>query len=321
MKSPFLTYVAEQMRVKRYAKRTIESYIYWIAMFIRFNQMKHPVELGQKQVDSFLSHLAVEKNVAPATQASALNALAYLYRDIVGIPLPESLNFHRSASNRKLPVVLTVQEVKRLIEATEPSYLLPISLLYGSGLRLLELVRLRVQDIDFDYKCLRVWNGKGGKHRTVTLCPDLYPDLRLQIETCRQFWQQDLNNPEYSGVWLPHRLRQKYESAAKTLAWQYLFSATKLSIDPESKLLRRHHVNERQIQRAVKQAANKAKLEKNVTPHTLRHSFATHLLQSGADIRTVQSQLGHNDIRTTQIYTHILQQGGNCVTSPLSQLN
>ena len=319
-KSPFLQYIIEIMREKRYAKRTIEAYIYWVKFYINFHHKQHPAQLNDSDVEVFLSFLVNKRKVAAQTQASALNALSFLYKVIIKKPLTLKLNFVRSQRQQKLPVVLTVDEVKHLLEHINANYSLLTSLLYGSGLRLMEATRLRVKDIDFDYHCVRVWNGKGGKHRVVTLANELENPIHSQIVKVKQFLQLDLNNTLFAGVWMPNALGLKYPSANKSLNWQYLFPSAKLSIDPESQKLRRHHINEKQIQRNVTFAASKACIDKRVTPHTLRHSFATHLLQSGADIRTVQDQLGHADLRTTQIYTHILQRGGNSVVSPLSRL-
>ena len=226
----------------------------------------------------------------------------------------------KSSRQAKLPVVLTHEEVKRLFALINAKHKLVVSILYGSWLRLMEAVRLRVKDVDFDFSCLKIWNGKGGKHRVVTLAPELHPALRSQIVLVEQYLNSDLAHPDYAGVYLPNRLRIKYQGAIRTLPWQDLFPSIKLAIDPESKLFRRHHCDETTVQKSVRTAAANAKIQKHVTPHTLRHSFATHLPQSGADIRTAQDQLGHADVRTTQIYTHILQHGGNSVNSPLSRV-
>lgn len=320
MKSEFLRYITAYMQERRYAKRTIETYCHWIVAYIRFFKNQHPSALGDAEVQQFLSFLVNQKNVAAKTQATALNALSFLYKHIVGKELSLSLDFVRSNRQQKLPVVLTRTEVTELFKQLEGNHHLVCQLLYGSGLRLMEAVRLRVQDIDFDYSCLRVWNGKGGKHRVVTLAPETHSALKSQIETAKTFLQIDLTKDDFAGVWMPHRLRVKYQGANKALGWQYLFGSVKRSVDPETGLTRRHHIDEKQVQRQIRKATKAAGIEKHVTPHTLRHSFATHLLQSGADIRTVQDQLGHADLRTTQIYTHILQRGGNSVVSPLSRL-
>ncbi|WP_096087822.1 integron integrase [Agaribacterium haliotis] len=318
MPSDFLKSVSKHMYKRRYSKRTIENYVIWIKRFINYHNKRHPKDLDQSHIEAFLSFLVLERNVAAQTQAQALNAIAYLYKDILNSPLTMELNFVKSSAPRKLPVVLTVAEVRSFLEAVSPQFQLPCFLLYGSGLRLMECVRLRVHDLDFDYNCIRIWNGKGGKHRMVTLAPEIKTRLKQQIDLTRSYWVQDINQARFDGVWLPYALRHKYQHANKELGWQYLFASYKLSTDPETQSLRRHHIDESSLQKAIRAAAKKTNINKNITAHTLRHSFATHLLQNGADIRTVQDQLGHVDVRTTQIYTHILQRGANCVPSPLS---
>lgn len=320
MKSLFLQAISEHMYKRRYSKRTIQTYLRWIAAFIRFHDMRHPSTMGDTEVEQFLNYLVNQRDVAANTQAIALNALVFMYRDFIQNPLSQKLDFVSSQKKTKLPIVLTRTEVKRFLEHCPVQHHLACSLMYGSGLRIMETVRLRVQHIDFDYKCIQVIDGKGGKNRVVTLAPELFSAIRTQIELVQYTLARDNDNPSFSGVWMPHRLRDKYQSESKDLPWQYLFPAKDLSKDPESGLVRRHHIDEKQIQRAVRKTAKQAGIDKHVTPHTLRHSFATHLLQSGADIRTVQAQLGHSDVRTTQIYTHILQNGAHGVTSPLSNM-
>lgn len=320
MKSPFLTYVNEYMIARHYAKRTRETYLHWILGYIRFHKLTHPKELTANDVESFLSYLANSRNVSPATQGIALNALNFLYKEIIGAPLPESLRFARANKPRKLPVVLTEKETTIFFQYVPSTFKLICQLLYGSGLRQMEAVRLRVHDIDFHYLSLLVWNGKGGKHRRVTLAPELVESLKRQINKVKDYYLADIQNPQFAGVWLPNALSKKYPNAPRELGWQYLFPSSRLSTDPESNLLRRHHIHETGLRKAVKTAAREAQITKPVSCHTLRHSFATHLLQNGADIRTVQEQLGHNDLKTTQIYTHVLERGANSVTSPLSKL-
>ncbi len=271
-------------------------------------------------MEAFLSYLSNKKNVAPKTQAIALNALSFLYKDILEKPLTLDLNFNRSHIQTKLPSVLSIKEIKALLTLVNVNHLLQCQLMYGSGLRLMEVSRLRIQDIDFNYLSVNIWNGKGGKHRCVTLAEELVPALKVQIKQASTFYNHDIKHPDYAGVWLPFALAKKYPSAPKSLGWHYLFPSARLSVDSESNELRRHHINETVLRKSVKKAAKEAGIEKNVTCHTLRHSFATHLLQRGADIRTVQEQLGHTDLRTTQIYTHVLEHGANGVRSPLSDL-
>ena len=319
-KSPFLQSIYDEMLRRRYAKRTIETYLHWIKSYIVFHNKQHPSTLGDADVESYLDHLVLKRNVASATQSLVLNALNFLYKEILRKPLSLELMFVKSQKPRKLPVVLTRNEMGALLSSINSNYYLPAALMYGSGLRLMEAVRLRVKDIDFDYCCVRVWDGKGGKHRTVTLAHELKNKLALQIQKVEFFLTLDLTNANYSGVWLPHALRYKYLSASKSLNWQYLFPSDRLSHDPQDNQMRRHHIDESGLQKAIKSAAQKAGIRKQVSAHTLRHSFATHLLASGADIRTVQDQLGHTDVKTTQIYTHVLQMGGNAVRSPFSAL-
>ncbi|MEE2001403.1 integron integrase [Alkalimonas sp. MEB108] len=320
MVSPFLDHVAEFMTVRRYARRTVDTYIYWIRFYILFSKKQHPAKLGDADVELFLNYLANQRHVAPRTQATALNALSFLYSKVLQKPLSLNLEFNRSQVSPKLPVVLTRPEVAALLRLIDPKYKLIAQLMYGSGLRLMEAVRLRVQDIDYDYLSVMVWQGKGNKNRRVTLAPELVTSLKQQTQHVMQYFQADLANPDYAGVWLPFALARKNPSAPKQLGWHYLFPSIKLSLDPESKSIRRHHLDESCVRREIKIAARKAEIRKNVTCHTLRHSFATHLLESGADIRTVQEQLGHTDVRTTQIYTHVLNRGASGVKSPLSQL-
>ena len=320
MASPFLQYIAEFMYARRYAKRTVDSYVHWIKMYILFNKKQHPAQLTEQDVERFLSYLTNQRNVAPRTQASALNALSFLYKTVLQKPLSLNLNFNRSQLSPKLPVVLTRSEVVALLRVIEPRYKLLAQLMYGSGLRLMEAVRLRVHDIDYDYLSVMVWQGKGNKNRRTTLAAELAATLKQQTQFVLQYFQADLANPEYAGVWLPFALARKFPTASKELGWQYLFPSVQLSFDPDAKLLRRHHLDESCVRREIKIAAKKAGINRNVTCHTLRHSFATHLLESGADIRTVQEQLGHSDVRTTQIYTHVLNRGAAGVKSPLSQL-
>lgn len=320
MNSPFLSAIGEQMRLRRYAKRTIEAYCYWIKAFINYSDKKHPSKCHNTEVEMFLSYLANQKLVAPKTQALALNALVFLFREILENPLTLSLNFNRTTIQPKLPVVLTQYETLELLNNLPSSVALPCKLLYGSGLRLMEAVRLRVQDIDFDYLSIQIWHAKGGKHRRVTLARELVEPLKNQIATAKLVYEQDIVKKEYSGVWLPYALARRYPNAPKEFNWHYVFPSVQLSNDPESNQIRRHHINETGLQKAIKITSNKLAFQKRVTCHTLRHSFATHLLQRGADIRTVQEQLGHSDLRTTQIYTHVLEHGANGVRSPLSDL-
>jgi len=320
VKSPFLKSIENFMSARHYAKSTISAYLYWVKQYIYFHNKTHPELLGSDAVEAFLSHLVIDKNVASKTQSQALNALVFLYKQILEQPIDIDIRFKKSNKDRKLPTVLTRNEISQLLSQVSPDFLLQVQLMYGSGLRVTECLRLRYQDIDFQYLALRIWHGKGNKHRVVTLAKELVPILRHQQQTVRSYWKQDLNNPHFSGVQLNSALAKKYPSAPRELGWQFLFPSQRLSSDSRTGEIQRHHIHVKSLQRAVKQAAQKAHIEKQVSCHTLRHSFATHLLESGADIRTVQEQLGHSDVKTTQIYTHVLQSGANGVRSPLSNL-
>lgn len=320
MRSPFLQSIENYMLARQYSKRTIRVYLFWIRAFINFNNKQHPKALKHKHIESFLTYLAVERKVSVSTQKTALNALAYLYNKYLEQPLGDVSQFKRVKRQAKLPSVLSQSEVMGLLENIDLPYKLAIGLLYGSGLRLMELIRLRVKDIDCELKQLQVWNGKGRKHRLTTLAPELIPALKRQMQKVENYLAEDLDNDDYAGVWMPDALANKYQHANKSLGWHYLFPSNRLSVDPESGLIRRHHIDESGINKAIKKAAKKAGIIKAVSSHTLRHSFATHLLQNGADIRTVQQQLGHSDVKTTEIYTHVIKQGADGVQSPLSHL-
>lgn len=320
MSSPFLRSIEDFMMVRNYSRRTIKSYLYWIKAYIIFHKKQRPESLNQQHVEAFLTHLAVNRVVSPGTQGLALNALMFLYNKFLAKPLPELGAFRRAKPQQKLPVVLTRDEVSRLLLSLSSEHKLKCGMLYGSGLRRLELMRLRVQDIDFDNLSVRVWNGKGYKHRITTLAEQLVPALKKQINKVEKLFEEDKKVSGYDGVWLPYALARKYPNARFDLGWQFLFPSTKLSYEPGTKCLRRHHIHETSINKALRVARVKAGISKQVTSHTLRHSFATHLLEAGADIRTVQEQLGHSDVKTTEIYTHVLKRGARGVTSPLSNL-
>jgi len=318
-RSPFLDQVRDAIRTRHYSIRTEQAYIGWIRRFILFHNKQHPRELGETHVAEFLTHLAVKRKVSPNTQNQALNALVFLYKQIIRQPLGDILGAVRAKRPQRLPVVLTRDEVRRLFQHLDGPCWLPTCLLYGSGLRLMECLRLRVKDLDFDHRAITVRSGKGGKDRVVTLPDPCIVSLKRQLESVRNLHEKDLSDG-FGAVWLPYALERKYPQAPKAWGWQYVFPASKRSVDPRSGITRRHHLDDSCLQKAVKLAVRRAGIVKPASCHTLRHSFATHLLERGMDIRTVQEQLGHKDIRTTQIYTHVLQRGGNAVVSPLADI-
>ncbi|MCB1608302.1 MAG: integron integrase [Xanthomonadales bacterium] len=314
--SPFLQRVADAIRVRHYSRRTEGAYVGWVRRYILFHRMQHPDQLNEADVNRFLTHLAVDGNVSASTQNQALNALVFLYRVVLEKPLGELGDVVRAKPSRRLPVVLSQAEVRRVLSHLRGAHWLVTCLLYGSGLRLMEALRLRVKDLEFGQRAVIVRDGKGSKDRVVTLADELIEPLRRHLEGRRLLFEQDFA-AGVGSVHLPFALRRKYPNAERQWAWQYVFPARQLSDDPRSDQRRRHHLDESAIQKALQRALRAANIQKPASCHTLRHSFATHLLEAGADIRTVQEQLGHVDLRTTQIYTHVLQRGGNAVRSPL----
>lgn len=314
-----LDQVRERIRYLHYSIRTESAYVHWIRSFIVFHGLRHPRDLGQAEVEAFLSHLATERRVAAATHKQALSALMFLYEKVLDLRMPWLQQIGRPHSHRRLPVVLTPVEVSRVLSALDPGHQLLGQLLYGTGLRLMEGLRLRIKDIDFAHRAIVVREGKGGKDRTVMLPDRLIAPLKDHIKRVRLLWEQD-RQQGIEGVWTPAALDVKYQRVGQTWVWFWLFPARDLSTDPRSGLRRRHHVQDQTFQRAFRKAVQVCGLSKPATPHTLRHSFATHLLQARYDIRTVQELLGHSDVSTTMIYTHVLKVGGGGVQSPLDVL-
>jgi integron integrase len=311
---------AVRARIRRLglAIRTEKVYVDWIRRFILANGKRHPREMGEREVEWFLTELAVKGQVAAATQNQALSALLFLYREVLGQQLPWMENIRRAKRPERLPVVLSPEEVTRILDQMSGTAHLMASLLYGSGLRLMECVRLRAQDIDLVRREIMVRHGKGGKDRRTVLPASGVEALQRQLAEARAQHQRDLE-AGFGAVWLPGALERKYPNAATEWSWQYVFPARSRSVDPRSGVERRHHVDEKLLQRAVRTAVRSAQIDKPATCHTLRHSFATHLLESGSDIRTIQELLGHSDVSTTMIYTHVLNRGGAGVISPLDR--
>jgi integron integrase len=308
--------VHEVMRFKQFSLRTEETYWNWIRQFIFFHNKRHPREMGKAEIEAFLTHLAARRNVAVSTQNQALNALVFLYREVLHQPFDELGPVERPRRLPRLPVVLSRAEVDRLFDAMEGTTRLIAQLLYGTGLRLMEGLRLRVKDLDFERGQVAVHDGKGRKDRVTMLPEKLKPDLQQHLKRVHSLHRRDLAEG-LGRVWLPGALRVKYPNADREWAWQWVFPSQSVSVDPRSRLKRRHHLDPGTIDKAIRLAVAKAGIAKRVTSHTFRHSFATHLLQRGNDIRTIQELLGHADVSTTMIYTHVLRQGGLGVRSPL----
>lgn len=314
-----LDQVRDRVRALHYSIRTEGAYLDWIKRYILHFDKRHPRELEAVHVEQFLSWLAVEGRVSASTQNQAKSALLFLYREVLQIELPWLKDITQAKVPKRLPVVLTQQEVQVVLSRLSGTYLLMARLLYGSGMRLMECVRLRVKDIDFARQEIIVRDGKGGKDRVTMLPQVVVASLQAHLLKVRDLHEEDLTQG-FGEVYLPFALDKKYPNAGREWGWQYVFPSVKRSTDPRSGVVRRHHLDEKGLQRAIKQAVRDAGLVKPATPHTLRHSFATHLLQAGYDIRTVQELLGHSDVSTTMIYTHVLNKGGRGVASPLDGL-
>ncbi len=313
-----LEVVRERIQAKHYSRRTEEAYTNWIKKFVFFHHKQHPRDMGAPEVEAFLTDLAVNGKVSASTQTQALSALLFLYRDVLGIDLPWMDGLVRAKPSQRVPMVLSVNEIHRLMANLEGMYSLMARLIYGSGMRLMECVRLRVKDVDFDRLEVTVREGKGRKDRVTMLPQSLVPELQAHLKKVQVLFDMDRKD-DIPGVEMPDALAKKYPNAGKEWGWFWVFPASGLSDDPRTGIHRRHHIYEQNIQRAIRVGVKKAGIAKPATTHTLRHSFATHLLESGYDIRTIQELLGHSDVSTTMIYTHVLNKGGRGVVSPLDR--
>jgi len=308
--------VRDKITVKHYSIRTEQAYVEWTRRFVRFHGGANPEQLGAPEVEQFLTHLAVARQVAAPTQNQAKAALLFLYREVLGMPLPWLDGIESAKPSRHLPLVLSRGEVAALLCRFEGTHHLVARLLYGTGMRLLECLRMRVKDVDFSYRRVLVRDGKGAKDRVTVLPDKLIDDLQAHLARRRELHRAEVQSG-LGNVYVPMSLARKYPNAPREWGWQYVFAAAACSTDPRTGVIRRHHMSEQSFQRAFRQALRDAGIHKPATPHTLRHCFATHLLESGYDIRTVQELLGHTDVTTTMIYTHVLNRGGRGVVSPL----
>ena len=321
MSTRLLDEMRDLMRRRHYSIHTERAYLDWVKRYVRFHNMQSRDDLrhGEEKIEAFLTHLARDRQVAASTQSQAMNALVFLYKHVLEQPLSGEINADRARKQPRIPVVLTREETARVIALMSGVHQLIVKLLYGSGLRITECIRLRVQDVDLEMKALTVRNGKGGKDRITTFPEKLVQPLKEHLVRVKMIHGQDLEDG-YGQVYLPHALARKYPHADKDWRWQYVFPAGRRSTDPRSGQTRRHHLDPSPINKAIAKVVRQTGISKRVSAHTFRHSFATHLLQRGTDIRTIQALLGHTDISTTMIYTHVLQQGGHGVMSPLDDL-
>jgi integron integrase len=317
-KPKLLDEVRAAIRVRHYSIRTEHTYVGWIYRYIIFNNKRHPSEMGAAEINRFLSHLATHGNVAASTQNQALNALVFLYKHVLKQEIEDIGSMVRAKRPKQLPVVLSLNETALLLSHMTGIQRIMAELMYATGARIIELVRLRVKDIDFERNQITIREGKGEKDRTVPLPSELIDDLKLELEKVKRLHEKDLEEG-YGTVHLPYALARKYPNAAREWCWQYVFPSRQRSTDPRSGIVQRHHIYENVLQGAIKQATQKAGIPKMVHAHALRHSFATHLLEAGHDIRTVQELLGHADVRTTQVYTHVTHNGPQAVATPLTR--
>lgn len=313
-----LDLVRQRIRLKGHSIRTEKAYVSWIKRYILFHDKRHPEDMGKAEIEAFLSHLAMKLNVAPSTQNQAFNAILFLYNHVLQKDMPEDIDAFRAKKPQRLPTVMTREETMRVIRVMTGTHQMMGKIMYGSGLRVLECVRLRVKDVDFEMNQIVVRDGKGKVDRVTVLPEKVRPALKEHLEHVKRLHECDLSKG-FGRVYLPYALARKYKNANREWGWQYVFPAKSLSIDPRSAEKRRHHIHVSSIQKAVKYAVRIAGINKPVTCHTLRHSFATHLLEDGYDIRTIQELLGHKDVSTTMIYTHVLNKGGQAVRSPLDR--
>jgi integron integrase len=314
-----LDQMRERIRYKHYSLRTEKAYLFWVRRFIRFHGLKHPRSMGSPEIELYLSHLANTMKVSSSTHKQALAGILFLYREVLGVDLPWMGEIGRPKTSQHVPVVLSRAEVAALLECLPPEFWLVCAMLYGAGLRLQECLMLRIKDIDFTRHVIIIRNGKGAKDRVVMLPAPVEPALRTQIDLSRRLWGQD-RAAGVAGVEVPFALARKLRRAAEALSWHWLFPAASLSVDPRTGVTRRHHQYPQTVARALRQATIRARIEKRVTAHTLRHSIATHLLDSGVDIRRVQELLGHSDVSTTMIYTHVLSTSAAGLPSPMELL-
>ena len=308
IKRKLLDIVRDKIRFKHYSISTERTYIYWIKQYIFFHHKKHPLEMGKFEIEQFLTSLATKNKVSPTTQNQAFSALLFLYKEVLGIDVSKwNIQALRTKERKHIPVVLTKEEVLKIIGNLNGIYHLVVSLMYGCGLRMSEVLSLRVKDIDFGFDQVYVWDSKSLKDRTIPLPAKLKEILKLQVENVKQIHKQDLENG-YGSVYLPFAFKKKYPKAKFETKWQFLFPMTKVSKDPRSNIIRRHHMHPKTLGRNIKVASQKANLNKRVTSHIFRHSYATHLLQAGIDLRSIQELLGYKSVETTMIYTHVVSE-------------